>query len=422
MKVVKRREPLRSLEMSLLPLWQPLDPSLYSEPMWLWLVELMNGILKVTSKGEECIIKLEGKSSGGCLRHAFIGIGFRERTEAFDSIYLLEPTRPKQFSLEEFENFLLSRFSKDVKREGSKSEQFWDLLGGKSEYPNQKILREAENDLHLFSCHYSTRPSLQRLKVSFSRAKLGLSFPEQHAPPAARPRPPCHHLHPGLTTPANLCLIGATAGDVIPSLSILRLEFASLERRLPPFLTASHRDGLLGPLKISQATATATGTKAGHQRHRLLPTFSREIQDDLTSLHHSRPRLATAPTLAPVSTSSHTLLARERWVRRNFGEDEERGVCWVGYGENSMIRRMTMEMKMVEDEDEGHGLAVLIENREVERDEAISCIEQSWIIGIFGEEWCSVFLFLIESEADPGVRISRKPHPSALDEAKFPSP
>ncbi|KAL9243763.1 hypothetical protein vseg_017613 [Gypsophila vaccaria] len=81
---------------------------------WAW-----EGALKVISKGEECIIKLEDKSTGelyaraflrkgephpveavidssryfvlrieenigGRLRHAFIGIGFRERTEAYD--------------------------------------------------------------------------------------------------------------------------------------------------------------------------------------------------------------------------------------------------------------------------------------------------------------------------------------------------
>ncbi|XP_004487167.1 uncharacterized protein At1g03900 isoform X1 [Cicer arietinum] len=81
---------------------------------WAW-----EGILKVISKGEECIIKLEDKNTGelyaraflrngephpvepvidssryfvlrieenigGRLRHAFIGIGFRERTEAYD--------------------------------------------------------------------------------------------------------------------------------------------------------------------------------------------------------------------------------------------------------------------------------------------------------------------------------------------------
>ncbi|KAL1345976.1 hypothetical protein HN51_019632 [Arachis hypogaea] len=81
---------------------------------WAW-----EGILKVVSKGEECIIRLEDKKTGelyaraflrkgephpvepvidssryfvlrieenidGRLRHAFIGIGFRERTEAYD--------------------------------------------------------------------------------------------------------------------------------------------------------------------------------------------------------------------------------------------------------------------------------------------------------------------------------------------------
>ncbi|XP_039011528.1 uncharacterized protein At1g03900-like isoform X2 [Hibiscus syriacus] len=46
---------------------------------WAW-----EGILKVINKGEECIIRLEDKNTGGRQRHAFIGIGFRERTEAYD--------------------------------------------------------------------------------------------------------------------------------------------------------------------------------------------------------------------------------------------------------------------------------------------------------------------------------------------------
>lgn len=40
-------------------------------------------------------------------------------------------------------------------KEGSESEQFWEFLGGKSEYPSQKIARDAENDPHLFSCTFS---------------------------------------------------------------------------------------------------------------------------------------------------------------------------------------------------------------------------------------------------------------------------
>lgn len=42
-----------------------------------------------------------------------------------------------------------------LQKEGSESEQFWDLLGGKSEYPSQKIGKDAESDPHLFSCTFS---------------------------------------------------------------------------------------------------------------------------------------------------------------------------------------------------------------------------------------------------------------------------
>ncbi|XP_077238381.1 villin-4-like [Tasmannia lanceolata] len=40
-------------------------------------------------------------------------------------------------------------------KEGTETEQFWDLLGGKSEYPSQKIGKDAESDPHLFSCSFS---------------------------------------------------------------------------------------------------------------------------------------------------------------------------------------------------------------------------------------------------------------------------
>ncbi|KAL0904665.1 hypothetical protein M5K25_026795 [Dendrobium thyrsiflorum] len=40
-------------------------------------------------------------------------------------------------------------------KEGSESEQFWSLLGGKCEYPSQNITREPESDPHLFSCTFS---------------------------------------------------------------------------------------------------------------------------------------------------------------------------------------------------------------------------------------------------------------------------
>ncbi|EPS70629.1 hypothetical protein M569_04129, partial [Genlisea aurea] len=40
-------------------------------------------------------------------------------------------------------------------KEGAEYDQFWELLGGKSEYPSQKIAREAEGDPHLFSCAFA---------------------------------------------------------------------------------------------------------------------------------------------------------------------------------------------------------------------------------------------------------------------------
>lgn len=40
-------------------------------------------------------------------------------------------------------------------KEGSESEQFWELLGEKTEYSTQKISRDAESDPHLFSCTFT---------------------------------------------------------------------------------------------------------------------------------------------------------------------------------------------------------------------------------------------------------------------------
>jgi gelsolin len=40
-------------------------------------------------------------------------------------------------------------------KEGSESEQFWELLGGKSEFPSNKIGRVTESDPHLFTCNFS---------------------------------------------------------------------------------------------------------------------------------------------------------------------------------------------------------------------------------------------------------------------------
>ncbi|XP_060193840.1 villin-4 [Lycium barbarum] len=42
-----------------------------------------------------------------------------------------------------------------LQKEGAESEQFWEILGGKSEYPSEKIGRDAESDPHLLSCTFS---------------------------------------------------------------------------------------------------------------------------------------------------------------------------------------------------------------------------------------------------------------------------
>ncbi|CAH8279986.1 unnamed protein product [Arabidopsis lyrata] len=49
-----------------------------------------------------------------------------------------------------------------AQKEGSESEHFWELLGGKSEYPSQKIKKDGESDPHLFSCTFTN----ENLKVT----------------------------------------------------------------------------------------------------------------------------------------------------------------------------------------------------------------------------------------------------------------
>lgn len=40
-------------------------------------------------------------------------------------------------------------------KEGSEYDQFWKILGVKSEYSSQKIVRDQETDPHLFACTFS---------------------------------------------------------------------------------------------------------------------------------------------------------------------------------------------------------------------------------------------------------------------------
>ena len=52
-------------------------------------------------------------------------------------------------------NFLQPNCQSKPHKEGAESELFWGLLGGKTEYPSQKIAMVVESDPHLFSCTYS---------------------------------------------------------------------------------------------------------------------------------------------------------------------------------------------------------------------------------------------------------------------------
>lgn len=59
-------------------------------------------------------------------------------------------------------------------KEGAESEQFWDLLGGKLEYPSQKIARNNESDPHLFSCTFSKGVSIVKFTILFHRYRFFL--------------------------------------------------------------------------------------------------------------------------------------------------------------------------------------------------------------------------------------------------------
>lgn len=61
-------------------------------------------------------------------------------------------------------------------KEGAESEQFWELLGGKSEYPSQKIVRESENDPHLFSCAFLKGMNIINLPINKRNLLIFVQF------------------------------------------------------------------------------------------------------------------------------------------------------------------------------------------------------------------------------------------------------
>lgn len=148
---------------------------------WAW-----EGALKVISKGEECIIKLEDKTTGelyaraflrdgephpvepvidssryfvlrveenigGRLRHAFIGIGFRERPEAYDFQAALHDHMKylnKKKTAEEMEQQSQHTSSVDYSlKEGEKLVLQIKNKSGRS--PRSKFFEQGLNDLSL---------------------------------------------------------------------------------------------------------------------------------------------------------------------------------------------------------------------------------------------------------------------------------
>ncbi|XP_022135032.1 villin-4-like isoform X2 [Momordica charantia] len=64
-------------------------------------------------------------------------------------------TSDDQELLERFLDVIKPNCQSRPHKEGAESEHFWGLLGGKVEYPSQKISRNNESDPHLFSCTFA---------------------------------------------------------------------------------------------------------------------------------------------------------------------------------------------------------------------------------------------------------------------------
>lgn len=62
-------------------------------------------------------------------------------------------------------------------KEGSESDNFWELLGGKTEYSSQKIFKAKENDPHLFSCSFTKGKNCYDSIFHFLQYQFIFTFP-----------------------------------------------------------------------------------------------------------------------------------------------------------------------------------------------------------------------------------------------------
>ncbi|KAK4743643.1 hypothetical protein SAY87_009955 [Trapa incisa] len=190
---------------------------------WAW-----EGILKVVSKGEECIIRLEDKTTGelyaraflrsgephpvepvidssryfvlrveesigGRHRHAFIGIGFRERTEAYDFQAALHDHMKylnKKKTAEEMEQHYQHTSSVDYSlKEGETLVLQLKNNGGRS--PRSKALEQGVSNLSLEEkgnvkepgiCLKPPPPPAATVSPAATIQKTQLSFPMSSTP------------------------------------------------------------------------------------------------------------------------------------------------------------------------------------------------------------------------------------------------
>ena len=64
--------------------------------------------------------------------------------------------------------YLQPNMQSKLQKEGLESKQFWEILGGKSKYPSQKIARDVESDPHFSHAHFQKVLTNTKFYVGFN--------------------------------------------------------------------------------------------------------------------------------------------------------------------------------------------------------------------------------------------------------------
>ncbi|XP_023516796.1 villin-4-like isoform X1 [Cucurbita pepo subsp. pepo] len=110
-------------------------------------------LFRVQGSGPENMQAIQVEAVGSSLNSSYCYILYRGSTVFtwFGSL----TTTDHQELVERFLDMIKPNCQSKPHKEGAESELFWGLLGGKTEYPSQKIAMVVESDPHLFSCTYS---------------------------------------------------------------------------------------------------------------------------------------------------------------------------------------------------------------------------------------------------------------------------